>query len=286
MQLDKYHTFLILASNRFTEYDNTLAREIKKQGKSFFFIRTKIDVDVQAEMRKKSFSEAAVLQKIRRNCKENLVDKPGEPISNEDFVFLISNHHPDKWDFGRLTKAILDALPRYKREALTLSLDNLTVLSKGILKRKVAIFKGRMFLAAGISAGVAVVPVPGVSYAVDALLVFNEVRAYITQLGIPVEGSRIFEAVSITTQNAIVTTQTRFSSIARILALFGKEVATGLAVEEASRFIPILGPVIASSLSFACTIFFLQSCLKEIEKIALAVLKEAKQQSVNSFECE
>ena len=286
MQLDKYHTFLILASHRFTEKHIILAKEIKKQGKSFFFIRTKIDVDVQAEMRKKSFSEAAVLQKIRRNCKENLVDKPGEPISNEDFVFLISNHHPDKWDFSRLTKAILDALPRYKREALTLSLDNLTVLSKGILKRKVAIFKGRMILVAGISAGVAVVPVPGLSFAVDALLVFNEVRAYITQLGIPVEGSRIFQALCITTQNTIVTTQTRFSSVAKILALFAKEVATGLALEEASRFIPLIGSVIAGSLSFACTIFFLQSCLKEIEKVALAVLKEAKQQSVNSFECE
>ena len=235
-------------------------------------------------MRKKSFSEAAVLQKIRRNCKENLVDKPGEPISNEDFVFLISNHHPDKWDFGRLTKAILDALPRYKREALTLSLDNLTVLSKGILKRKVAIFKGRMVLAAGISAGVAVVPVPGLSYAIDALLVFNEVRAYITQLGIPVEGFRIFKAVSITTQKTIVATQARFSSAAKILALFGKEVATELAVEEASRFIPFIGSAIASTLSFGCTLFFLRNCLKEIEEVALTVLKEAKQQSIDSLE--
>ena len=237
-------------------------------------------------MRKKSFSEAAVLQKIRRNCKENLVDEAGKPISNEDFVFLVSNHDPDKWDFSLLTKAILEALPRYKRETLTLSLNNLTVLSKGILKRKVAIFKGRMFVVAGISAGVAAAPVPGLSIAVDAFLVCNEVRAYITQLGIPVEGSIIFKAVSFTTQKTIVATQARFSSAAKILALFGKEVATGLAVEEASRFIPLLGPVIASSLSFACTIFFLQSCLKEIEKIALAVLKEAKQQSVNSFECE
>ena len=106
MQLDKYHTFLILASHRFTEKHIILAKEIKKQGKSFFFIRTKIDVDVRAEMRKKSFSEAAVLQKIRRNCKENLVDEAGNPISSEDDIFLISNHDPDKWDFSRLTEAI------------------------------------------------------------------------------------------------------------------------------------------------------------------------------------
>ena len=237
-------------------------------------------------MRKKSFSEAAVLQKIRRNCKENLVDEAGKPISNEDFVFLVSNHDPDKWDFSLLTKAILEALPRYKRETLTLSLNNLTVLSKGILKRKVAIFKGRMFVVAGISAGVAAAPVPGLSIAVDAFLVCNEVRAYITQLGIPVEESIIFKAVSFTTQKTIVATQARFSSAAKILALFGKEVATGLAVEEASRFIPFIGSAIASTLSFGCTLFFLRNCLKEIEEVALTVLKEAKQQSVNSFERE
>ena len=135
VQLDKYHTFLILASHRFTEKHIILAREIKKQGKSFFFIRTKIDENVRAEIRKKSFSEAAVLQKIRRNCKENLVDEAGNPISSEDDIFLISNHDPDKWDFSRLTEAIH-----------ILSLNALISLSKGILKRKVEVLKRRMIL--------------------------------------------------------------------------------------------------------------------------------------------
>ncbi|XP_022785830.1 T-cell-specific guanine nucleotide triphosphate-binding protein 1-like [Stylophora pistillata] len=121
VQLGKYHTFLIFSSSRFTENDIILAKEIKKQGKSFFFIRTKIDENVRAEKRKKSFSEAAMLQKFRRNCMENLVDEAGKPICSEDHIFLISNHHPGKWDFGRLTRAILDALPRYRRETLNLS---------------------------------------------------------------------------------------------------------------------------------------------------------------------
>ena len=107
----------------------------RNRGSPFFFIRTKIDENVRAEIRKKSFSEAAVLQKIRRNCKENLVDEAGNPISSEDDIFLISNHHPDKWDFSRLTEAIP-----------TLSLNALTSLSKGILKRKVEVLKRRMIL--------------------------------------------------------------------------------------------------------------------------------------------
>ena len=151
----------------------------QETGEALFFIRTKIDEDVRAEMRKKSFSEAAMLQKIRRNCIENLVNGVGNPISSEDEIFLIRNHHPDKWDFVRLTEAILDALLRYKRETLTMSLNTLTSLSKGILKRKVAIFKGRMILVAGLSAGAAAAPVPGLSIAVDAVLIFKEIREWI-----------------------------------------------------------------------------------------------------------
>ena len=130
-----------------------------------------------------------MLQKIRRNCIKNLVDEAGKPISSEDDICLISNHHPDKWDFSRLTKAILDALPRYQREVLTMSLSNLTSLSKGVLKRKVDVLKGRIILVARLSAVAGMALVPGPSIAYDAAHVSDEVGEYKTPLGIPVEGS-------------------------------------------------------------------------------------------------
>ena len=283
-QLDKYHTFLILAKDRFTINDIILAKEIKTQGKSFFFIRTKIDENLRAEKRKRSFVEAASLEKMRRNCMENLVDETGKPIIGEDGIFLISNHDPDKWDFSRLTEAILDALPRYQQEALTLSLDALTSFSKNILKRKVEALTKRIFLVAGLSAGFAVVPVPGLSFSIDTAIMFHEVREYTTQLGIPVEGSHIFKTVSFTTQKMILSTHARFSSSGKVLAVFAKEASVGLAVEEASRFIPLVGSAIASSISFSCTIHFLRKCLNEIEEVALAVLEEAKHRSIDSLD--
>ena len=273
-----------MASVRFTANDRILANEMKEQGKPFFFIRTKIDVDVKSEKRKKSFNEAAMLQKIRRDCGINLVDKADKSICSEEDIFLISNRHLGKWDFSRLTEAILDALPRYEREALTLCLNALTGLSKNFLERKVKILKGRIFLVAGLSAAVAVAPVPGLSIAVDALIMFNEVREYITQLGIPVQGSTIFNFLSSPTQRSVVATQVQFSSVPKILALLAKEAGAGLAVEEASRYIPFVGSAIAGAISFGCTIFFLRKCLNKIEEVALAVLEEAKQQSIDSLE--
>ena len=112
VNLDGYDFFLIFTAGRFTENDLKLTRKIKSIGKNFFFVRTKIDVDVNAEKRKRSFNEEALLQKIRADCLNNL----GDLLSNQQDIFLISNHFPGKWDFSRLTTAILEALPRYQRE--------------------------------------------------------------------------------------------------------------------------------------------------------------------------
>jgi hypothetical protein len=136
--LEKYDTFLILAAFRFTENDLLLAEKLKSIGKSFFFVRTKIDVDVQSERRKKAFNEDVTLEEIRGDCLEILKSFG----ANDKVVFLISNHKPVKWDFDRLTQAILDVLPLRQKESLTLSLNLLTSLSKDLLKRKIDILRG------------------------------------------------------------------------------------------------------------------------------------------------
>ena len=136
--MEKFDTFLILNAGRFTENDQLLAHKVKSMKKSFVFVRTKIDQDVKNEKGKKKFNEEDMLKKIRGNCLENLQDLEGD----DKVLFLISNHDPDKWDFDRLTRAILDALPCRQTESLTLSLDLLTSQSKDILKRKVEILRG------------------------------------------------------------------------------------------------------------------------------------------------
>ena len=286
MELDKYHTFLFFASNRFTENDIKLAQEIKEKKKSFFFILTKIDQTVQSEKRRKRFfsGEAEMLQKIRLHYLENLVDKDGKPLSNEEDVFLISNHHPTKWDFGRLTQAILDVLPRYQRESLTLSLAILTSLSKDVLQRKVEILKGRMWIVAAASTAVATAPVPGLSFAVDIALVLNEVKEYIVQLGIPKKGSGKFSVLSVATQGDVTRIYVNFATISGITKMFEQEAATENVAVELARFIPIVGSAIAGGLSFVCTNFILRHSLKKIEEVALAVLEEAGQVAADEFE--
>lgn len=67
---EKFDFFIIISDTRFRENDVKLAQEIKKMGKKFYFIRSKIDNDMRAEERrqKKKFDSEKTLTLIRNNC--------------------------------------------------------------------------------------------------------------------------------------------------------------------------------------------------------------------------
>ncbi|XP_074618656.1 interferon-gamma-inducible GTPase 10-like [Acropora palmata] len=127
VELEKYDAFLIFTATRFTENSLQLAVKIKSMKRKFIFIRSKIDNSARAESRKRSFDEQGMLTKIRRKCLERL----GDLLSCEEDVFLISSHHPNKWDFYRLREAIFDAvIMLQEQESLTLRvLQDLVITS-------------------------------------------------------------------------------------------------------------------------------------------------------------
>ena len=277
VSLEKYNTFLIFTASRFTEHDLKLAKKVGSIEKKFFFICTKIDENIRAERRKRAFSEGAMLEKIRCYCSENLLDL----LSNEQDIFLISNHYPAKWDFARLSLAILDALPAYQRESLTLSLGILTTLSTEILKRKVDVLRRRVWMVASASAAAAVVPIPGLSVAVDIGLIMNEISFYRSQLGLPEEGSAEFAKLTVINQEKVrKICLTTTAQVSGFLAAY----ATEAAIEEFSRFIPLVGLAIAGGMSFATTYYGLTHCLEKVEESALSVLREAALKSIDNLE--
>ncbi|XP_029182159.2 interferon-inducible GTPase 5-like [Acropora millepora] len=279
VQLGKYHTFLIFTANRFTTNELLLAEKIRSMKRSFFFIRTKIDESVRAESRKRSFNEEAMLMKIRCDCAENL----GDLLSNKEDIFLITNHEPDKWDFVRLTQAILDALTRYQRESLTLSLGKaITRSSAEIFQRKVNVLKGRIWMVSTASAAAAMVPVPGLSLAVDTELILKELSLYRSQLGLPEEGSAEFAKLHVTTKEKVLKVGlTTAAQLSEFLAPYAAEAA---ATEEVARYLPFIGLVIASNMSFGATYYALHKLLGAVEDAALSVLREAHEKAFAELE--
>ena len=136
VDFDSYDTFLILTAARFTKVDLELAQEIKKIGKSFFLIRTKIDVDENSVNRRKNPNIEEMLSRIQADCYKNVKDLG----IRKDEIFLISNHDTNKWDFVPLVQAVLEKLDTHQKEALILSLS-LKQLSKDIVERKVEVLR-------------------------------------------------------------------------------------------------------------------------------------------------
>lgn len=135
VNIEIYDTFIIMTSERFTNNNLQLAKKLASINKPFFFARAKIDDNCRSEKKNRNFNEEKMLQKIRAKCYEGLK----EQIRDPDDIFLISNNHPDKWDYPRLTSAISEKLSHRKREAFCLSIYT---LSKDILKQKVDTLKG------------------------------------------------------------------------------------------------------------------------------------------------
>jgi len=264
VEMQKYQAFLIFSHKRFTKVDGELAKEVEKMGKKFFFVRAKIDEDVTNEQRKDSFNEEVMLKQIRTNCLQKL----GDSLKKEENVFLISNHYTEKWEFARLNQAILDAMPEYEQESLTLSLGN---RSTDMLKRKVKILKRRVKIVSALSGVAGAVPLPGLSVAVDMALIIHELKFYKSQLGIPKERSPKFSKLSTDTQTKVKAIIFLLADATSVFVKF----AAGEAAEQAARVIPFVGWLAAGAISWVTTYTFLKKKLEEMEEIAFLVLEEA-----------
>ncbi|XP_026140729.1 interferon-inducible GTPase 5-like [Carassius auratus] len=265
-----YDFFIILNSERFMENDVMLAKEIKKQKKNFYFVRSKIDNDILAEQRKKGFDEQNVLSKIRKDCQQNLKEL-GDPK-----VFLISSFELENYDFELLQKSLEEELPEHKRSAL---LQAWPVCSAESLEKKIKMFKGMIWAASLASAGIAVIPVPGLSVACDAsimLLFFT--RCYYA-FGLDERSlTRLSEKVNKPLLEHVA--KSKLASAIREKAVARIQVSAALAslatIEYVASLFPGVGSVAAAGISFGTTNYLLREGLNELAEIARKIRKEAE----------
>ena len=125
-------------------------------------------------------------------------------------------------------------------------------------------------VAAASGAG-AVVPVPGLSVAIDLALLTKEINMQKSQLGLPEETSNEFQRMTPEIQAKINKfSLTSTGQIVNLLKLY----AASSAFEEFTRYIPFVGPAIAGSISCTSTYYLLHGCLKELEGAAFDFLDE------------
>uniref|UniRef100_A0A672I0C4 Interferon-inducible GTPase 5-like n=1 Tax=Salarias fasciatus TaxID=181472 RepID=A0A672I0C4_SALFA len=273
---ERFDFFIIIAACRFKENDVKLALEIKRMGRKFYFLCSKIDIDMYNEERsQRNFDKQKTLKAIRDNCIKGLLDQGIEAPQ----VFLVSSFELHLFDFHLLEETLERELPAHKRNAFVYALPN---ISKEIIKKKKEAYQGQIKYHAAVSSVGAAVPIPGLSVAVDVALVKKVVEDYVTGFGLDERSLRRLadssgvpysELVSVMTSQLGATTIT-LELIQRLLSQLAKEVALMVA-EEVSRFFIVIGIPVAMCLSGYATYRVLHFLLDQVADDAQRVFEKA-----------
>ncbi|KAM3873282.1 interferon-gamma-inducible GTPase 10-like [Diretmus argenteus] len=267
VQLDTFDFFIIISSVRFKENDIMLAKAIKKMNKMFYFVRSKIDQDIQAEARKKDFCEEQVLSTIRRNCRENLV------VVGNPKVFLISAFDLRKYDFPKLIDSLEGNLSDHKWSALIHSLPAYSVAM--IDKKRKALYKTAVAVAAGAATTV-IVPIPGFSVCCEIGIMTKYLQKALESFGIDDESiKRLAKRVNKPEDELKSAMKSRFAGGVNEIVVAGMLRTSGM---MAAKTIETLSPGIIPlgfSIAFGTTLYLLRQGIKELSEDAKAVLAAA-----------
>ncbi|XP_075046899.1 interferon-inducible GTPase 5-like isoform X1 [Mixophyes fleayi] len=276
VQFSRYDFFIIMSSERFRYNDMQLAKEIQSMGKKFYFVRSKVDADLHASLRRrtKTFHEENILKEIRDNCINNLHDGG----IRDPHVFLLSCLDIDKYDFNQMQEILEQELPSHKRHVFMLCLPN---ISLPILEKKREALRKEIWKWALLSCAVATVPIPGLSVVCDVAILVKEMVKYQKAFGLDQcslqklankFGKDVSELTSVI-KSPLVLTEINKELVTTLLT----RGPTGIlmTVEYAASNIPVIGTMAAGSISFITTYWMLYRFLKDIAEDAVRVVKMA-----------
>uniref|UniRef100_A0A3P8RVG4 IRG-type G domain-containing protein n=1 Tax=Amphiprion percula TaxID=161767 RepID=A0A3P8RVG4_AMPPE len=273
---EKFDFFIIISADRFRENDVKLAQEIQKMEKKFYFVRSKIDHNIQDEKRsKKNFDAEKTLTRIREDCIQ-VLQKQGIEAPQ---VFLVSSFELHLYDFSLLHETLERELPDHKKNALLFAMPN---INREIIKKKKEAFQAQIKYYAALSALVAGVPVPRLSTTVDLGMMVAVIRKYLLGFGLDESSlQRLAGSTGVPYEDLFAVIKSALAlkqiTVDLLQKLITQIVSTGLLMitKEGSRFIPLIGFLVSVSLSFTATYKILSLILNELADDAQRVFEKA-----------
>ncbi|XP_062916613.1 interferon-inducible GTPase 5-like [Mobula hypostoma] len=274
MKFEIYDFFIIISADRFKENEGKLAEEIKRLGKKFYFVRTKIDaVFYSMRMEGKKINEEEVLEDIWSECVNNLREVGILTPS----VFLISSFIQDQYDFNRLNKTLEDDLPNIKKRIFVLAYPNRSV---EIVQQKGRMLQKHIWMLATLSGAVGAVPIPGLSLACDVSILIGAIIHFRKCLCL--DEASLQRLANITDKSV---EELKAVVKAALLEKIDRHTITrlgwGAAVTVVSAFevglysIPVIGSIFGAGSSFLMTYAILTDALKDLTDSAVRVVKVA-----------
>ena len=264
---EKYDFYILISSQRFTENDLWLAKQIEKAGKKFFFLRSKIDnaIDNEKTAHRKTYNMEATLAKIRQNCVDELKNGGIKTID----VFLIASYKPALFDFEKAKEKLLKDFPKLKKDALVLSVSH--GQSKAILKEKTEVLRKRIEKVGLASCLYHGLPISGIGLAIDAKLIESETDFYANQLALDYTSLENLASVAGVSTSSL-TDKRHLYDADEVLAKLKNKKGT---VRTVLAFVPFVGNI-ANLDAAVITRDTLLEILGEYEEAALKILESTQ----------
>ncbi|KAJ8332766.1 hypothetical protein SKAU_G00416620 [Synaphobranchus kaupii] len=272
--LTKYDFFIIVASERFKECHVTLATCVAQAGKKFYFVRNKVDNDLEASARRRGrmgFSEEAILREIRADCEAGLQRiGVGQPR-----VFLLSSFQPRHFDFPLLHETLERELEGHKKHVFLLALPNLT---SAVLEKKRQALAGSVWQTA--MAACLTAAVPGGAGRSNVPMLMDTLRSFQRSFGVDTDSlHRLANMTGKSYQELyreVRSTSGRELSVQSVegmlsQAALGQQVLVGLLESR----VPVLGTIVSGGVSFIAVYSLLKSAIKDLSEDAESVMHRA-----------
>ncbi|XP_015680316.1 interferon-inducible GTPase 5-like [Protobothrops mucrosquamatus] len=185
MELASYDFFLIIASQHFRSFHAKLAYYVKKAGKGYYFVRSKVEADLESirQSNPSSFNELITLQKIREDC---LQDLQAEKVRSPK-IFLISSLLLSKYDFYLLEETLEKNLDLPKSHSFLLATPN---ISHRILEKKKDMMLEHLWLVAVVACGIQTEAISDISVACNVDLLVRTMQGYCISFGLEEDSLR------------------------------------------------------------------------------------------------
>jgi len=270
MNLKSYDFFIITISSRFTENSLWLAQTLYKIRKPYFFVRSKLDIELQNQRKHKpDMTEDQVISALRAD----IVSHSSElPVAPEIFILSGELENSDRWEFAKLKKRVLEVLPDVKRNTLVVSLGG---YASDLIDAKYQVLKHRIYYYSAASSLGAIVPIPGFSFGVDTTLIIKMAHEFAKAFGLTnsqVRQSYVRVASRTEVVNIIGKAGALFTA-KTVIKIIGSQATSSIA-EEALSLIPLLGQGAAAVLSFVSTYHCGKVILKKMTTLAKQMARE------------
>lgn len=278
VKFDVFDFFLIIASDRFRHCHIQLAQAINSMGKKFYFVRSKIDADLNAskKLRRRSYNEDQILKEISYNCVKGLHD--GGIVCPR--VFLLSCLELEKYDFYLMQKTLENELPSHKRHVFLLSLPNIYFQA---LESKRDAFRNQIWKHALASAAKASIPIPGLSVDSDIDLLVSTMKEYKEAFGLDEKSlnclAKTFDKdvhhLRSVIRSTLVLKEITNDLVVNLMHRRELTTAALMVTEYAAGTVPLIGSVAAGGVAFGTAYWLLYGFLKDIADDAGRVLSRA-----------